>query len=78
MADMQLCGGSPLYRDYIEQEQKKTEKKLRHEPGTLSFKSESLSEQDRAGLISWLESGPHSCLIFGVKCFLVHPMWLIS
>lgn len=52
MVDMQLCGGCPLYRDYIEQEQKKTEKKLRQEPGTLSFKSESLSEQDRAGLIS--------------------------
>lgn len=69
MVDMQLYGGSPSYRDYTELEQNKTEKKLRHEPRTLSFKSKSFSEQAKAGLISWLESRPHSCVIFGIKCF---------
>lgn len=36
MVDMQLYGGCPLYRDYVEQEEKQTEKELSHEPGPLS------------------------------------------
>lgn len=53
MVDMQLYGDSLLYRDYTEQEQKKTEKELRH-------KLETMRELSQIRFLSWtkLNSSP--------------------
>lgn len=53
MVDMQLYRGSLLYRDYTEQEQKKTEKELRH-------KLETMRELSQIRFLSWtkLNSSP--------------------
>ena len=53
MVDLQLYGGSLLYRDYTEQEQKKTEKELRN-------KLETMRELSQIRFLSWtkLNSSP--------------------